>query len=83
MGDQLKSIVDVTIYYPQGRLTMWEFLCGKLEQVDVIIKSIPITDDILGDYINDEEYRCKFQKWINELWLEKDKRLDEMAKIFE
>jgi len=82
MGEQLKSIVDVTIYYPQGRLSMWDFLCGRLEKVDIIIKTIPITDEILGDYIEDQDYRNRFQKWINDLWIEKDQLLDEMAEKY-
>lgn len=26
-----------------------------------------------GDYENDEKYRLKFQKYMNDLWVEKDK----------
>lgn len=78
MGEQLSSILDVTIAYPQGRREIWDFLCGRVPQVRVNVRIIPLTDEIKGDYFNDEGFKKRFQKWLNQLWTEKDKLMDGM-----
>jgi 1-acyl-sn-glycerol-3-phosphate acyltransferase len=78
MGHQLHSILNVTIKYPEGDLNFWNFICGRINQVDLFIEKIPVTDDLIGDYVSDPEYRGRFQKWINDLWVKKDKVLEEM-----
>ncbi|MGB3611965.1 MAG: acyltransferase [Cellvibrio sp.] len=79
MGGQLHSLLDVTIYYPQGRPTYWEYASGKVKRVDIHVRQLPIPDTLLGDYANDEEFRRFFQGWVNELWQEKDAQLTRMA----
>jgi len=36
---------------------------------------LPVTDEIIGDYFNDPEFRNSFQAWVNTLWVEKDKTI--------
>lgn len=78
MGHQLHSILNVTIKYPQHDLNFWNFLCGRIDEVDVFIEKIPVTDDLIGDYVSDPVYQKNFQTWLNGIWLKKDKLLDEM-----
>jgi len=78
MGHQLHSILNVTIKYPQHDLNFWNFLCGRIDEVDVFIEKIPVTDDLIGDYISDMKYQKRFQNWLNDLWIKKDKMLDKM-----
>ena len=80
MGEQLTSILDVTIAYPQGRLEIWDFMCGRVPEVRVKVRSIQLTDDIIGDYFNDESFKKRFQSWLNNLWAEKDRLMDTMLK---
>lgn len=72
MGEYLDSILNVTIAYPQGIQSFWDFLCGRVDEIRVRIEAIPITDEMLGDYFNDSGYRSRFQGWVNDLWLEKN-----------
>ncbi|MFH1138527.1 MAG: acyltransferase [Pseudomonadota bacterium] len=72
MGEQFERILNVTIVYPNGLRSMWAFLCGKVRKINVIIESLPVTEEILGDYFNDDHFRIKFQGWLNDLWLDKD-----------
>ena len=74
MGEQLHKILDVTIYYPQGIPTFWDYISGKVRDIKVNINVLPITADLLGDY-NDAAYRERFQQWINQLWQQKDQQL--------
>jgi 1-acyl-sn-glycerol-3-phosphate acyltransferase len=80
MGDLLQKIADVTIYYPEGPKTFWEFLCGKTTKIVVKVNIIPISDEIRGDYVNDPEFSKKFQIWLNEFWGKKDRYLSELKK---
>lgn len=72
MSGRVKTLLDVTIFYPEGRPNFWQYLAGEVSRVEVIIKERAITDDLLGDYVQDENYRLRFQGWINQLWSEKD-----------
>ncbi|HOO72249.1 MAG TPA: acyltransferase [Spirochaetota bacterium] len=78
MGEQITSILNVTIAYPGGPYTFWDFLCGKVTDIMVDVETIPLTANLLGDYINDSGYRDRFQNWLNFLWDEKDKKIDAM-----
>ena len=76
MGGQLGSIVNVTIVYPGGDTSFWHFICGRIREIRVIIEKQPVTKEILGDYIEDKEFQTRFQDWLNELWIKKDRLLE-------
>ena len=78
MGDMLQKIADVTIHYPEGPKTFWEFLCGKTTKIVVRVGIIPITDEIRGDYVADQEFSRRFQNWLNSFWAKKDQFLTEL-----
>jgi len=78
MNGQLHRLLDVTIYYPDGRPSYWDYACGRVRAVHVHIRQLPIPDEWLGDYAEDAEFRETFQQWVNELWKAKDERLEKM-----
>ena len=76
MGDILKSVVDVTIVYPNGIPTLIDMLSNKVPEIRIHVRELPIPADLLnGDYENDEAFRGRFQNWINGLWEEKEARI--------
>lgn len=76
MGDQFRSILDVTVYYPDGIPSYWDFMQGKMKRCHVIVEEKPIPDSLRqGDYENDSQYRMRFQQWVQDLWQHKDKQL--------
>lgn len=80
MGHQLHQLVDVTIYYPHGIPTFWDFVCGKVKSVKVDVAVTPIEnlfdENIFSDnYFEDPKQRSLFQQWLNELWEQKDQQL--------
>lgn len=84
MGDQIDTMLDVTIVYPHGIPDAWAFLRGELKEVEVIIQKRPIPAEFLNqDYQNNEPFRETFQAWVRELWLEKDALLNERLGIAE
>ena len=78
LGQYLENIINVTIAYPNGRPSFWDFLAGKVKEVKVVVEKININKDLLGDYVNDLEYKKKFQKWVNDLWEKKDKEMQRL-----
>ncbi|MEW6077278.1 MAG: acyltransferase [Thermodesulfobacteriota bacterium] len=78
MGEHLNSIVNVTIAYPPGPKSFWDFLCGRVTCVRVHVETIPITEELIGDYFEDEAFRDRFQEWVNVLWEDKDRRVAEL-----
>lgn len=75
MGQQLTSILDVTIKYDPKAMGFWQFLCGRVKKVTVRIEKVQITEDLLGDYVNDSHYKIHFRQWVNQLWEKKDRLL--------
>ncbi|RPJ78546.1 MAG: acyltransferase, partial [Deltaproteobacteria bacterium] len=85
MGQYLSKIVDVTIVYPENAPPMpfWDFLKGKIPTIAVRIKPIVIPKEFIGkDYENDAEFKIQFQKWINQLWLEKDQMIEDVFEAY-
>jgi len=77
MGQQFDAILDITIVYPNDkRPAVWELLTGQLRDVYVHVETLPVTDDLMGDYFQDEVYKTHFQEWLNQRWLHKDKIID-------
>ena len=80
MGEQFKSIVDVTIHYPDGIPSYWDFLQGKMKRCTIVVEETPIPQNLRqGDYENDEKFRSEFQQWVQTLWQDKDQRLAHLS----
>lgn len=71
MNGQLHALLDVTIYYPYGRPSYWDYVCGRVPAVNVNVRQLPIPDAMLGDYGEDPVFRERFQVWVNQLWQDK------------
>ncbi len=79
MGEQLQSIVNVTIHYPGGAPGFWDLLCGRVKHIVVHLEKLAIPAEFLGkNYDQDEAYRLAFQQWINQLWQDKDALLERL-----
>jgi 1-acyl-sn-glycerol-3-phosphate acyltransferase len=78
MGERMHRVLDVTIVYPPGPKSFWAFLCGEIRDVTVAIRSLPIGNELVGDYFSDPEFRGRFQDWINGLWDEKDRLIENL-----
>jgi len=76
MGDYLHKLIDVTIVYPNGVPTFWEFLTGQCKSVEFIVNQYDIPDEILVD--NDIERRSALASWIKNIWLTKDRLIDDL-----
>ncbi|MFC5699107.1 acyltransferase [Pseudomonas sp. GCM10022186] len=83
MGEQLHSLINVTIHYPDGNPSFWTLLAGQLRQVVVRIEKLEIPREFIGrNYDQDEQYRQAFQQWVNRLWEAKDTQLAHLHQQF-
>lgn len=76
MQDCLNGILNVTINYDTDNLSFFGLLSGNIRKITVHYEVVPITPEILGNYYEDRQFRKKFQLWINTIWQQKDKILD-------
>ena len=82
LGTRVDKATDVTIFYPEGVPTFWEFLCGKCPIVRIEIRARDIPDELQvgGDELS-EPARERLKRWVTEVWEAKDARLDELIRV--
>lgn len=81
MGDKFQHVVDVTIAYPQGMSSFWDFVCGRIKEIKVRVKTLPVGSEMMGDYLQDPQFKRDFQKWLNRLWAEKDLEMSRLLAV--
>ncbi|HAT7072128.1 TPA: acyltransferase [Legionella pneumophila] len=73
MGQQIKSLIDVTIVYAEKNHSLWDFLCRRVKKVKIIIRQLPIPAQFTSaNLINDFQAQNAFKEWLNEQWAIKD-----------
>jgi 1-acyl-sn-glycerol-3-phosphate acyltransferase len=76
LGEKFHSLLSITIVYPDGVPTFWNFLSGKVQRVMVRFQTAEIPGVFRqGDYAADHAFREAFQQWVHQLWQEKDRRI--------
>jgi 1-acyl-sn-glycerol-3-phosphate acyltransferase len=79
MGERFDALLDVTIVYPDGVPSFWDLLSGKVKQVVVRVHELEIPKDLLeGDYEGDAAFRARMTAWVQEMWAQKDQRIEEI-----
>ncbi|MDM9596225.1 acyltransferase [Pseudomonas guariconensis] len=80
LGEQLDALLDVTIVYPGNRAPgFWDLLSGNISRVIIDIRVRELDPALCaGDYENDPAFRQTVQAWVNQLWVEKDQRIEQL-----
>ncbi len=80
LGEQLDALLDVTIVYPGDKAPgFWDLLNGSISRVIIDIRVRELDPALSeGDYENDPAFRQTVQAWVNQLWLEKDQRIEQL-----
>ena len=82
MGDKFQSCLDCTIVYPNGIPSFFDFMQGKVPEVIVRIREVPIPSEFCqGAYENDAEFKKRFQTWVSDLWSDKDQQIGELKQM--
>jgi 1-acyl-sn-glycerol-3-phosphate acyltransferase len=78
LADELDALIDVTIIYPQIRVsgeapTFWQLLTGDIPEIIVRAEKREIPPELLGrNFRTDRGFRKELEIWIDQLWREKD-----------
>lgn len=82
LGDDLDALLDVTIAYPEGKPPgFWALLSGRLDRVIIDVRTHNLDPALwAGDYQEDAEFRASVQRWVSDLWEEKDARIERLQK---
>ncbi len=72
MGESLHAVLDATVVYPAGIPGMRDLLAGRIPEVRVYLRELPVPRELAGDYEHDPACRVRVQRWINEIWRDKD-----------
>jgi hypothetical protein len=60
---------------------MWDLIADRVKQVHVDVRLREIPEPLrAGDYENDRAFRARFQQWLNGLWQDKQKILEDFPK---
>lgn len=79
LGSQFDKLLNVTLCYPENNhRPFYDMLSGRLTRIVVRINLEPVTEELHGDYVNDKNFKRRFQHWLNMLWQEKDRQLTEI-----
>ncbi|MBC7209269.1 acyltransferase [Pseudomonas mosselii] len=80
LGEQLDALLDVTIVYPGDKAPgFWDLLNGSISRVIIDIRVRELDPALsAGDYENDPAFRQTVQAWVNQLWVEKDQRIEQL-----
>lgn len=81
MQDNLSCLLNVTVsyQYDTSDFIMKAMAKGKIRKVTIDIATLPINQEWIGDYFNDEAFKQSFQQRLNALWQEKDNHLQQQA----
>ncbi|HFP9386147.1 TPA: acyltransferase [Raoultella planticola] len=81
LGAQFDKLLNVTLCYPENnQRPFYDMLSGRLTRIVVRVNLVPVAEDLHGDYVNDKNFKRRFQRWLNELWEEKDRQLTEIMR---
>jgi len=78
MSGTLDNMVDVTIVYPDGVPSFWQFISGQVTSVRVNVAADQIDESLIGDYENDPVFKASIQNWVNQRWEAKQVLLESM-----
>ena len=83
LGSQFDKLLNVTLCYPDNHTRpFYDMLSGRLTRIVVRINLVPIGEELHGDYVNDKNFKRRFQLWLNTLWKEKDEQIDKIKSTY-
>jgi 1-acyl-sn-glycerol-3-phosphate acyltransferase len=81
LDNQFDKLLNVTLVYPshhQQENILFSFLMGRLDKIVVHIEILDVPAVDYAEYLSDVHYRVNFQKWLNSLWSDKDKLIQQI-----
>lgn len=74
MGQQINSLLDVTIIYPEKNHSLWDFLCRRVAAIKVDIRHLSVPGKFNSTALaHDKSMQDDFKAWLHAQWSEKDR----------
>ena len=70
------------MYWVLDNTPFFDMLSGKLTHIVVRVNLVPVDAELHGDYVNDKNFKRRFQQWLNTLWKEKDEQIDSIKSSY-
>ena len=77
LRDEVEQLVDVTIAYPEGPPSFWDFLSGRCQSARMTVQALELDPAIQSD--EPQAQRQALQPFVENLWRAKDARLGACA----
>ena len=75
----INTLVDYTVVYKSKKRDAWSFAKGDMKHVKVLVTKYKIPDNLKNkNYASDKGYRDEFKDWIENIWAEKDRKIEEL-----
>lgn len=79
--DALDCLIDVTIIYPDGTPTIWQYVSGQVRKISVHIKLRPIDKKLRGrNFREDSVAKGELKMWLSGIWEEKERLINHTLK---
>jgi len=73
------SLIDVTIVYPDGAPSIWQFVSGQIKNIHVKVRLLPIGADVRGkNFREDPQAKAALVSWLTGIWQEKDQYIGQV-----
>ncbi|KVX01323.1 acyltransferase [Shewanella frigidimarina] len=84
MGEQFTGLLNITLVYPEtSEKVLTNVMHGRTKKVVVRIETLPVPKVDSEVYFSSPETRVEFQRWLNQLWVEKDQQIDDIIKAYQ
>ena len=88
LGKEIDGILDMTIVYPDGVTAYSDLWKGDIKRLGVDVRYLEIPDALSaaiqnGGYEDDAAIKAQMFNWVEQIWENKDARIDEILSGFE
>ena len=84
IGNRVEYIFNNTFYYPDNNKKVFiDLLKGRVKNVFVNIEIMKNTDGLIGNYLEDKEFKHQFTLKVRDLWEEKDAVIENMKSEYQ
>ena len=79
LGEQVDAMIDVTLVYPDGRITMLDYITNRVPRIIVRGRRLDIPPEFTTSAATEPgPARERFKAWIEQVWREKDERIESL-----
>jgi 1-acyl-sn-glycerol-3-phosphate acyltransferase len=73
MAEHFENLLDITIVYPDAHHSLWDFLCKRMDCIQVYVRELPIPQEFRTQALTEQpDLQSQFRDWLNEQWAQKD-----------